>query len=200
MSVGVPVSKLEAVNQMLHDLGDRPVNTLSGTSRLDVTRAIASLEQASRQFQIAGWWFNREQIRLTVDGSGNYNLPANAVHVEHTSGGPASGDEGLPFLVVRGCVLYDTVNATSDFTGAPSILLKIHRLLEFTDLPSSAREYVYAAASIRNQSRAVGSEAVDRDLIRQAGSSLAIVQEEELDAEDFDLTTAPRFYTLMHNR
>jgi hypothetical protein len=201
MAVTAPLTKLEAINAMLHDLGERPVNSLAGTSRLDVTRAIDSLEHVSRALQTMGWWFNQEIVQLTVDGSGNYNIPDDWTHVEVLSGGPTSGDlDEIPKLTVRGRVLFDVNNSTDVFTGADTLKLKIHRLLEYTDLPTNVREYVYASASIRNQSRTIGSASVDADLREQARVSLAAMKEEDIDFENLDQTLAPHAVRLMHNR
>lgn len=199
MSETAPVTRIEAVNRMLHDLGDRPINTLNDPTRLDVVRAINSLDQTSKMLQVQGWWFNTEKIRITPDASGFYNLPENVSHVKHLSGGPRSGVEGTPALVVRGRKLYDVNNATDVFIGEPSILLKIHRLLIFEDLPESVREYVYASGAIRFQSRALGSDNVDGDLKLQAAAAFAIIHEEQISAEAIDTTFSPHFRTLMHD-
>ena len=201
MSAIVPLSRLEAVNEMLFDIGERPVNSLSGSTRLDVTRAIATLDRVQRNVLTRGWWFNTELIELTVDGSGYYNLPTNVVHAEVYDGGPTQGPQDrTPFLVVRDSKLYDTENQTDVFIGAAEVTLRIVRLLEYEVLPSSVRDYVYAAASIRNQSRAFGSKQVDAELRDQAASALATMHEENLDALDLDQTTSDHFITLMWNR
>lgn len=194
-----PVTKLEAVNRMLHDLGDRPVNSLADPTRLDVVRAINSIDQTSKMLQIQGWWFNTEKIRITVDGSGFYNIPVDITHVKQLQGGPRSGTEGTPALIVRGSKLYDVTNATNVFAGGASILLKVHRLLVFEDLPASVREYVYASGAIRFQSRALGSGNVDSDLKLQAEAAFAIIHEEQISAEALDTTFSPSFRTLMHD-
>lgn len=194
-----PVTKIEAVNRMLHDLGDRPVSSLADPTRLDVIRAINSIDQTSKMLQIQGWWFNTEKIRITVDASGFYNIPADVTHVRQLQGGPRSGTEGTPALVVRGTKLYDVNNATNVFIGGESILLKIHRLLVFEDLPGSVREYVYAAGAIRFQSRALGSDNVDKELKLQAAAAFAIIHEEQVSAESIDTSFSPSFRTLMHD-
>lgn len=199
MSETAPVTKLEAVNRMLHDLGDRPVNTLNDPTRLDVVRAINSLDQTSKMFQIQGWWFNTEQIRLTVDGDGFYNIPDDVAHVKSIKGGPTQGPDGPPRLVARGRKLYDVNNSTDVFLNAAFVVLKIHRLLVYEDLPQSVREYLYAAGAIRFQSRALGSDNVDQDLKLMASAAFAIVHEEQLSWEMTDTTFSPSFLTLMHD-
>ena len=201
MSLEIPMTELEAVNAILGDIGERPVNSLVGvSSRLDVTRAQSSLNQVSRAVQQRGWWFNRERIELTVDGSGYYNIPANCVRVEVESGGPTTGQYSkTPYLVVRGSKLYDTANQTDVFTGADTVVLIIHRLLDYEDLPSIVREYIYATASVRNQSRALGSQHVSAELRDQAQVAMGLMQLEDVDSQNIDLTTGPRFFRIMQD-
>ena len=147
MAATVPRTKLAAVNAMLEDVGDRPVNSLAGSSRRDVTRAISTLDDFSRMVQSRGWWFNTERRRITVDGSGYYNIPDDIVHVEVEAGGPTTGQyDATPLLVIREGRLYDTANATDVFTGEPYIDVIVFKLLEFEKLPTNAREYIYAGA------------------------------------------------------
>ena len=196
----VPMTELEAVNLMLYDVGSRPTNTLTSPTRLDVIRAQATLDAMVRSVAQRGYWFNTEIISVSVNGSNKYPIPTSVVHVEVLSGGPTSGTNGAPFMVARSGFLYDTVNATDTFAGGTTIKLKVHRLLEFEEMPSSAREYCYAAASIRFQSRSLGSNAVDQDLKEQARTALALLNEEDIDAQNLDATFSDHFITMMHNR
>lgn len=200
MSIGIPMTKLEAVNAMLFDVGDRPVNTLSGTTRLDVERAESTLDQVSRSVQQKGWFFNTTRVELALDGSNQYPIPTNYVHVEVESGGPTSGQYGeTPYLVVRNQVLFDVANNTNVFASGSTITAIVHVLLDYEELPNSAREYIYATASVRNQSRALGSRNVDQELREVGRVALAAMLEEEVDSTDFDVTTSPRFITMMHD-
>lgn len=202
MSFVVPPTALEAVNMMLHDIGERPVNTLDNIARLDVTRALNSLEGVSRMTQANGWWFNRENVTLQINGDGQYIVPDDIVHAEVLSGGPVAGADDYDVeLVQRGNKLYDRANATDVFAaGSENVVLRCSRLLEFGDLPENAREYIYCAASIRFQSRTLGSAAVDADLRAQAEVALANLKEEDLDYENIEQTTTPHFFGLMYNR
>ena len=200
MSATIPMSKLDAVNLILADLGDRPVNSLSDQSRLDVTLAIQAIDASTRGVLALGWFFNEEDATLTVDSDGHYNLPDDWAAVKYVSGGPTSGVNGPPRFVARGRRLYDTVNNTDIFLLAPSVTLHFARLLEFEDMPESAREYAYAVASVRNQTRALGSASVDPDLRQQAANALAVLRNEEVNQSVEDLTLSPRFIELMHNR
>ena len=201
MSIAAPMSKLEAVNEMLSDIGERPVNVLAGSTRLDVQRAESTLDRVSRSIQGRGWWFNTDLITVTVDGSGYYTIPANYTHVEVLDGGPVQASPAEPpFLVIRSGRLYDANNATDVFTGEPEVDLRGHRLLPYESLPSSAREYIYTVATIRFQSRAFGSQAVDQELRAQAAIALAALNEEALDIQNLDSSFSQHFVNLMHNR
>ena len=202
MAVPVPATELEAVNEMLYDINERPVNTLEDQSRLDVLRAISSLRTASRMAQETGWWFNTENLVIGLDSNDQYTLEEDIVHAEVIDGGPVAGDDEYPVeLVQRGLILYDRANGNDTFpTDSEDVTLRCVRLLEFEDLPATAREYVYCVASIRFQSRTLGSAAVDADLREQASVALTSLREEDLDFENINGTTSPHFFNLMWNR
>jgi len=200
MSAVTPLTTLDAVNLMLADLGDRPVNTLTDTNRLDVNLAVQALESTTRAILAFGWWFNEEQATITPDASGYYNLPDDWAAVKFLKGGPTTGANEHPRLIARGRRLYDVNNATGVFVGEPVVTVTFARLLSFDDLPMTAREYIYSAATIRNQVRALGSASVDPDLRQQAGAALASLRNEEVEQSVEDLTYSPRFINLMHNR
>ena len=200
MSATIPLTSLDAVNLMLADLGDRPVNSLADTNRLDVNYAVQALESTTRAILAFGWWFNEEQATLSPDASGYYNLPQDWSAIKYVSGGPGNGTIDFPRLVARGRRLFDVANGTDVFVGEPAVTVSFARLLEFDDLPMTAREYIYATASIRNQTRALGSASVDPDLRQQAVAALASLRNEEVENSVEDLTMSPRFIELMHRR
>jgi hypothetical protein len=198
----VPLTDLDAVNAMLHDIGERPVNTLSGSGRLDVTRAINALDIVNRSTQQRGWWFNTENLTIVIDSNGQYNVPNDIVHAEVLEGGPVATADQFDFrLVQRGAFLYDRSNGINIFdTTSEDVVLVCVRLIDYVDLPSTAREYIYCAASIRFQSRTLGSTAVDADLREQARTALTNLQEEDLDFESIAQPKTPYFFNLMYNR
>ena len=194
-------TKLEAVNAMLFDIGERTVSTLTSPTRQDVIRAIDTLDYVLRETLTSGWWFNRETAKLNIDGSNQYVPPTTAVNIEVISGGPTSGTVGVPKLVFRDGVLYDVVNGTDTFTNGPELTIRFHRLLDYEVIPQTARRYVFAVASIRFQSRTLGSRHVDQDLRVQAAGSLAALQQQDVDNEEINTTSyAYPYVNLMHNR
>lgn len=202
MSYPTPDTELDAVNSMLHDIGERPVNTLDNQSRLDVLRAIDSLRKASRTTQETGWWFNRELVTVPLDSNNQYPIDASWTHVTVVDGGPAVPTDGNPVkLVARDGFLYDLGNERNEFEdGDADVDLEVIRMLDFESLPNTAREYIYCAASIRFQSRTLGSSAVDADLREQANIALISLREEDINFEAIDQKTLPHFFNLMWNR
>ena len=51
-------TQLEAVNTLLHTIGEAPVNSLTGTLPIDATLALNTINEISREVQAAGWHFN----------------------------------------------------------------------------------------------------------------------------------------------
>ena len=51
-------TELEAVNTLLHTIGEAPVNSLTGTLPIDATLANNTLSEVSREVQSAGWHWN----------------------------------------------------------------------------------------------------------------------------------------------
>lgn len=194
------MTELEAVNAMLADDGSRKTDSLASPTRGDVIRAVDTLDRVSRSVQLRGHWFNTEIVSLTINGSSKYAVADALVHIEVIEGGPTNGTYGTPKLVLRAGYLYDTVNGTDTFAGGAAIRAIAFRLLPYESLPSSAREYIYATASLRNNSQAFGSRAIDRDLKEQAEAALALLNEEDLDAENLDQTLSTHFLQMMHLR
>lgn len=67
-------TKLEIINAMLSTVGLRRINEL--TSHPSVSQAMGLLDDADRDFQNRGWWFNREtNITILQDDEGKIVIP-----------------------------------------------------------------------------------------------------------------------------
>lgn len=199
-----PFTELEAVNEMLRDVGARTVTSLSGTLRRDVQMALDTLRRTTRTVCQRGHWFNTARKRLAPNGSDRYEIDPTWVHVEVEADAPTSPkqySEPIHLVVTGngsgGRVLYDRANNNDTFVGGPTIQLVVHLLVDYVDLPNSARELVYTLASIRFQSRELGSRAVSAELREQAEAARALLTQEDVDNENINLTTSPRFVTMM---
>ena len=60
-------TKLEAINSMLTAIGESPVNTITQATTTDVSIALSTLENVSREIQSQGWFFNTD-LKLIKSG------------------------------------------------------------------------------------------------------------------------------------
>lgn len=142
------LSQLEAVNQMLSAVGQLPVNTIVGDVNVDVTRALATLNTVSMQVQGQGWKFNTETGYVaTPDSSKRLVFPDNVLSFV---------PEGRTGTVMRGNTLFDTQNATYEFTG--TIKGTAILALEWDLMPNHARQYIAIKAARLFQDETTGSE------------------------------------------
>ncbi len=176
----LPYTELEAVNLILRNMGEAPVNSLINPP-LDVAVAIATLKEISFEVQKRGWYFNTEILRLSPDVSGFITLPMNTLHVETT--GPSRGTR----VVNRGGKLYriEPYNNGDVFTAA--VAIKIVFGLDFNDLPAAARSYVAIRAARVAQVRSVGDAMSAQDDSQDEVRAMAELHAEQLSAEKLSL-------------
>ena len=158
-------SELDAVNIMLGTIGESPISSLdASTGVVDAVIARQILREVSIQVQEVGWHFNTEINYVLAPNSisGEITLPTNCVEVDST------GDDKYLDVAIRGTRLYDRTNHTFQFSK--SIKAELVLLLEFNDMPQSARHYITIRAARVFQQRVVGSETLatysERDEVR----------------------------------
>lgn len=142
-----PLTQLEAVNRILRNLGETPVNSLEGNIPLEASQANDTLNEVSKEFQLRGWFFNREVHTLSPDNLGNIRLPLNATNAEACDGTQ---------VTIRNGLLYNMTPENHGNIWTEAKTLKLTMLLSFTDLPASARNYVSLEASALMQIRELG--------------------------------------------
>lgn len=180
-----PTTELEAVNAMLHSIGESPVVTIDDDTDplpVDVDIAVRVLRSVNREVQVRGWTFNvEEEYPLTRDGSNYIPIPANALHVD------PDGSYALRDGIVRGARLYDKENHT--FVWDTNITATIKFLLPFEELPEAARNYIAVRAGRKFQAGVVGSQILAAFTQEDEISALALLKHEECDAGDFNVNT-----------
>jgi hypothetical protein len=189
----VQTTKLIAVNQMLAIIGERPVNSLGTTQRLDVLRAVSVLNEVNVMVQSRGWWFNSEvEVDLSPNADGEYDIPANVVKID-------PWNDTVWEFVQRGTRLYNREDRT--FIGNTADL-KVNWvvLLDFEDCPQTFKHYVAARAAVIYQARTIGSPTLNQFAEQQAQEAWALLQQEECDAEDINLTYSPGISKAVYNR
>jgi hypothetical protein len=193
MAYPVQTSELSAVNMMLASIGERPVNSLETSQRLDVIRAVQTLNELNVLVQTRGWWFNEEHdVALPVNGDGEYELEANIVKVD-------TSDTSVNNFVVRGSTLYNTDTHTT--TGhTDDLMVDYISLLPFDDLPETARMYIARRAGVVYQTRSVGSPTLFEFTERDAQEAWGALINEEVENVDTNLTFAPGIRDAVYNR
>ena len=174
--------KLSAVNTMLSVIGEAPVNTLDASSQTaDVAMAKSLLDEVSREVQSHGWHFNREyEVSLGPNDSNNISIPINAARVDVEPADSRNKD-----YIQRGDKLYNKTDST--FTINDAKKCTITYLLDWEDLPETARHYIMIRAARKFQDRVVGS-GKHHDFTRgDEMAALMSLRSAEADAGDFSI-------------
>ena len=155
----VPVNELQAVNMLLAAIGESAVSSLETATTVDVTQAKNLLSNINREVQQKGWHFNTEwDVILSLDSDSRIPLGTSILSIySPTKLTTIRGREGSPFL-------YDLDNNT--FTWETSINDAITiTLLDFEDIPQTARQYITSKAARIFQEEIIGqisAESINR--------------------------------------
>lgn len=145
-------TELEAVNTMLSVIGESPVSSLVNNLNVDAVMAKSLLTEELRALQAEGWQFNREyNYPLAPNNSGEILVPANCISVDldERRYWPRNYD-----VILRGNRLYNKVKHTYVFTE--TLYGDLTFLLEFSEIPEAARQYVMIRAARKLQDRVIG--------------------------------------------
>tara|TARA_R100001530_G_C4303497_1_gene151123 strand:+ start:664 stop:1272 length:609 start_codon:yes stop_codon:yes gene_type:complete len=177
------MTELEAVNTMLVTIGEQPVSSLDNLAGLqDASIAKQILSNISRAVQSKGWVFNLDlQVTYTPDANGEIVLGSNVLRIDTTSKVRSSTKD----IVERGGKLYDRENNTSVFTDS----VKIDRVivLNFDDLPETARRYIAARSARVFHDRVVGSGELHRFFQEDEGQAWSELLEYEAEVGDYTI-------------
>lgn len=156
MPIVSPMTELDAVNDMLMSIGQAPVNTLQVTGIKDVAIAQQRLDRALRTTLSRGWWFNTDEAyELTPDIDGYIAIPADALKIDS-----ASSDITERTHSTKGRCLYNRADQTFEF--AEPVTCRVVWGYSFENIPQTARDYIATVAARRFQSKAIGSQILDR--------------------------------------
>lgn len=183
-----PTTELEAVNEMLRVIGESPVSSLGddeeGTNS-DVASAYGLLRSISRMVQAKGWNFNHEfNYPLTVDASDEIPVPANTIRVKVP--------KTYGFWVLRGLKLYDRENQVTTTTATGPFYVEILLFLPWTDLPESARRYIFTKAAKMFADAQLGDQYQHQYSAAAEAEALSTLKEEEGDTADYNILDNPQ--------
>lgn len=153
MTTTALTTELEAVNLMLSQIDEAPVNSLS-TSSADVALAKQILDETVRNVLGEGWRFNTSyQFKLVPDIDGKITVNG-VLDIEF-----CQRSNSIPAL--RGTKLFDAYTNSDVFTDAVTAE-RIVWLLTWNDLPQPARQYIAIVAARVFQRRLQTSVTVDK--------------------------------------
>ncbi len=138
------LSELDAVNSVLANIGQSPVNSLTDSS-VDIGLAVRHLENTSRELQLRGWSFNTDtDYPLTPDSSTQkISITSTMLAVDMDKVDYPEHD-----VVIRGNFLYNRYNRSYEF-GTGDIKATVTWLLPWEELPPHAQNYITVTAGIR---------------------------------------------------
>ncbi|RWM84312.1 hypothetical protein [Mesorhizobium sp.] len=176
-----PKTELSAVNLILRNAGETPVNSLTGEVPLEASQARETLIEVSEDVQSRGWYFNTEVYKLSPDNNGNILLPQNALSVRSEG-----ASRNIP-VTVRGRKLYNmTPLATGDVFTGPMVLSIVFGL-DFEELPAVARRYIALRAARVFQVRETSDELNAQEDSQDEQRALAELHAEQLVAQPVSL-------------
>jgi len=175
-------SKLEAVNTMLNAIGESPVNQLGEQGPADAVMAESILDETTKEFQAEGWHFNSHyDWELIRDENNKVPLPSNTVRVDSVGWQNSDVD-----IIQRGDYLYDKKNNTFVFTSNLKNI-DIIFMLDWSDLPETARRYAMIKAARVFGDRTLGSAPHHNYTAQDEMRSLATLREFESDNADLTI-------------
>lgn len=174
-----PTTELQAINIMLSVIGEAPVNSITGTTSVDVSTAKNLLDETSMSVQSQGWHFNTQENykNLALDQNNKIPLPSNCVKVD------ASKNFRYINITLRNGFLYDLEKHTDVFTTVPEVDLVL--VQQFEQLPEYARQYITQKASRRFASRFLG----DNQIVQLIGNdeNEALMSFHQADSQQADV-------------
>lgn len=178
MAVLTTTTELEAVNVMLSNIGESPVNTLDDENVVDAGIAKTILRNVAREVQSEGWFFNTDYNKKFLPNADNrIQLPQNILKVDPT-------DRHVRY-VQRGRFMYDRENHTYDILEAVELNTIIG--LEFEDLPETAKRYITLRSARIFQERMLGTPTISQFNAQDEARAYANLRNEEATAADHNM-------------
>lgn len=166
-----PATELDAINVILTNMGEAPLNSIVGDLPLDAYKAQATLVETSRDLQTTGWFWNTETSTFAPDINGVIPLPMNALAVKQAAYGP--------YLTVRAGKLYQIAKGASGGTFTSPQTVEVTYFLHYEDMPPAAQRYATLKAARVFQARELGNQLLyEKDTLEEQLSWATLVAED----------------------
>lgn len=177
----VPMTELEAVNDMLSVIGETPVASLDEAQTVpDAQIALQLLRRYTRSLQQTGWnWNTEENFRLAPDDTGSIILPQNTLDVKSS--------DGLVNYASRDGKLYDRSKQTFNIGAAVNVDIVFG--YAFDELPSAARNYIATVAGKVFQARLEGDPNINVEEDKAVMAARADLLQSECDDAGYNVMT-----------
>lgn len=188
-------SELNMINDSLLAIGEVPF--LEGTV-VDTLPIGTDGETAKRivrgtmiEVQTRGWYFNTDyNFSLIPDSNGFIAVPPNTLRVDF------GNTEFRHRYTIKNGQVYDYLNFTNIITQ--TLTADITWLIDYTDLPPEAYEYISLRAARKFQQKVIGALETDQFTTRDEMDALVNLQRLQLQSQDFTLRNN-RVSTRIHN-
>ncbi len=175
----VPLTELDVVNKMLRAIKEEAVSGLSEPVTPDVETALGIFSDFNIEFQDQGWHFNTEyNVTLARDATNEIVLAPNILSVKVPSRD----------IALRGLKLYDKANNTFVFTQDITDACTT-TLLDFDQLPSTARTYVSQACARLMQEEVFTDQLAERINVAEEQKSWASLVDDEAERAGSNMGT-----------
>lgn len=166
-----PSTELDAVNVILTNMGEAPLNSLDGDLPLDALKAQNVLQEFSRETQTRGWFWNKETTTFSPNVDNKIPLPSNALAVRNTT--------KAFYLTERDGFLYriEKNNNGDIFTDATE--MEVTYFLPFEQLPEVARRAITMKAARIFQGRELGNQALIQQDSQEELAAFATMRAED---------------------
>lgn len=188
-------SKLNMINDSLLSIGETPFaeGTIVDTLPLgtDGETAKRLVEATMVEVQSRGWYFNTDyNFRLLPDNNGFITMPPNTLRIDF-----GNSSNKHQYTQKNGSI-YDYLNQT--FLISDTLEAGVVWLVDYSDLPPEAYEYISLRAARKFQQKAVGSTETDGFTLRDEQDTLINMQRRQLQSQDFNISNS-RVNTRIHN-
>ena len=188
-------SELSMINDSLLAIGEAPfmegtvVDTIPiGTDGETAKRIIRS---TMIEVQSRGWYFNTDyDYVLTPDINGFITLPPNVLRTDFGNTSNANR------FLIKNNGIYDVANQTFIIEG--EIMCDIVWLVDYTNLPPEAYEYISLRSARKFQQKVIGALETDQFTMRDEQDALVNLQRRQLQTQDYNIQNS-RVSTRTHN-
>lgn len=174
-------TQLEVLNHVIGVVGETAVSSVS-SNHPTAQSALKTIQRVSKQFQLRGWWFNREyNLELSPDSNQEVIVPLTTLKVDPV-------DTSSPY-VWRGRKLYDPSAHTYKINAVVKVNITLQLATE--DMPEAAAMYLMHKAAYDFYVADDGDEAKAKMLLMEVNTAWAALNAQQLQMSNVNAKLRP---------